>query len=97
MAIYQGTNLLTSSGGSSSGGDIFVNITRGGTFLMADGTKLPSGNDATDNRGNSNARYNTVIYNGTTYYWIQQVGLPKASIVRTDNITDGAIVASKTY
>ena len=86
----------TGSGGGS-GGDLFVDITKGGTFLMADGTKLPSGTDATDNRGNSDARYNTVIYGGTTYYWIQEVGLPKASIIRTGNITDGAIAASKTY
>ena len=82
---------------NTGGGDLFVNITRGGTFLMADGTKLPSGNDATDTRGNDTARYNTVIYNNTTYFWIQEVGLPKAAIIRTGNITDGAIVASKTY
>ena len=82
---------------SGGGGDLFVNITKGGTFLMSDGTKLPSGTDATDTRGNSNARWNTVEYNNTTYYWIQEVGLPKASIIRIDNITDGTIVASKTY
>ena len=82
---------------NTGGGDLFVNITKGGTFLMSDGTKLPSGTDATDTRGNSNARWNTVEYNNTTYYWIQEVGLPKASIIRTDNITDGTIVASKTY
>ena len=46
--------------GEGTGGDLFVNITRGGTFLMADGTKLPSGNDATDSRGNNTARYNTI-------------------------------------
>ena len=57
--------------------NVFVEITKGGTFLMADGTKLPSGRDATDTRGNSDARYNTIIYNNVTYYWIQEVGLPK--------------------
>ena len=87
----------TTAATSGGSGDLFVNITKGGTFLMSDGTKLPSGTDATDNRGNSDARYNTVIYGGTTYYWIQEVGLPKASIIRTGNITDGAIAASKTY
>ena len=83
--------------GSSGGGDLFVNITKGGTFLMADGTKLPNGADATDTRGNDTARYNTIEYGNDTYYWIQEVGLPKASIIRTGNITDGTIVASKTY
>ena len=83
--------------GSSGGGDLFVNITKGGTFLMADGSKLPSGTDATDTRGNDTARYNTIEYGNDTYYWIQEVGLPKASIIRTGNITDGTIVASKTY
>ena len=91
MSIYLGTKQLT------SGGDLFVDITKGGTFLNASGVKLPSGNDATDTRGNSTAKWNAVDYNGTTYYWIQEVGLPKASIIRTDNITDGSIVASKTY
>ena len=88
---------IYSISGSSGGGDLFVNITKGGTFLMADGSKLPSGTDATDTRGNDTARYNTITYGNDTYYWIQEVGLPKASIIRTGNITDGAIVASKTY
>ena len=90
MSIYLGTKQLT------SGGDLFVDITKGGTFLGTNG-KLPSGRDATDTRGNSNAKWNTIEYNNTTYYWIQEVGLPKASIIRIDNITDGSIVASKTY
>ena len=77
--------------------DLFVNITKGGTFLDATGTKLPSGRDATDTRGNSTAKWNTIDYNDTMYYWIQEVGLPKASIIRIDNITDGSIVTSKTY
>ena len=87
----------TTAATDSGGGDLFVNITKGGTFLMADGSKLPSGTDATDTRGNDTARYNTIEYGNDTYYWIQEVGLPKASIIRTGNITNGAIVASKTY
>ena len=90
-------NTIYGISGSSGGGDLFVNITKGGTFLMADGTKLPNGADATDTRGNDTARYNTIEYGNDTYYWIQEVGLPKASIIRTGNITNGAIVASKTY
>ena len=79
------------------GGNLFINITRGGTFLMADGTKLPSGNDATDINDITTAKWNTVIYENNTYYWIQNIGLPRSSIIRIDNITDGTIVASKTY
>ena len=97
ITFPDGTSQTTAATGGSGGGDVFVNITRGGTFLMADGTKLPSGTDATDTRGNDTARYNTVIYNNTTYFWIQEVGLPKAAIIRTGNITNGAIAASKTY
>ena len=97
ITFPDGTFQTTAATGGGGGGDLFVNITRGGTFLMADGTKLPSGADATDTRGNDTARYNTIEYGNDTYYWIQEVGLPKASIIRTGNITNGAIVASKTY
>ena len=97
ISFPDGTSQTTAATGGGVDGDLFVNITKGGTFLDATGTKLPSGRDATDTRGNSTAKWNTIDYNDTMYYWIQEVGLPKASIIRIDNITDGSIVTSKTY
>ena len=88
-------NLPSGSGGST---DLFHDITKNGTFLGTDGIALPSGEDATDGIGNTDAHYNTVIYENTTYYWIQNKQIPiRSSIIRSSNITDGNIVATKNY
>ena len=86
---------LPSGGGST---DLFHDITKNGRFLDTDGIALPSGNDATDNLGNTDAQYNEVMYNNVTYYWIQNKQVPiRSAIIRSGNRNTGDIVATKNY
>ena len=88
-------NLPSGSGGTA---DLFHDITRNGTFLDTEGIALPSGNDATDGIGNTDAQYNEVIYNNVTYYWIQNKQIPiRSAIIRSGNRNTGDIVATKNY
>ena len=85
-------------GGTPGEVDLFHDITRNGRFLDGDGISLPSGNDATDGIGNTDAQYNEVMYNDVTYYWIQNKQVPiRSAIIRSGNINTGDIVATKNY
>ena len=97
ITFPDGTSQTTAATGGGTA-DLFHDITRNGRFLDPDGIALQSGEDATDGIGNTDAHYNTVIYENTTYYWIQNKQIPiRSSIIRSSNITDGNIVATKTY
>ena len=102
MSIYQGKQLLTSSGGTGDS-DLWISLTKGSAYSYLDATgNTVEGTDATDANGNTNASYIQIFSQNDSniYYRIENNSVEntaESAIIRQDNINTGNIVVSKTY